>query len=320
MRRFIVALAFLLAGLSPALAQNSTIIGGGVYGDFKKAAAGYTGPGDIVASVAWWGGVRAYNAADRGNALLNVCYSTSSSVDAGCVDFSSDATTGAIVATKPDGTHNCPTNPSPGTYPLCTVKIIYDRSGGAHNVTQATIASRYAFAPAGSATTCPTVTTACINSLVTPTNSYVVTIASTSQPFTFSAVLATLGYNGNAGFYFFNPTTGVDFYNAGTGNAWEMYSGGSNHITPTETDGVTHAAQIMFNNGGTSVANIDGTETTGTLGTNSLSTSVNLPDAQSANEDVSFEEFGVWASGFTGTQRTNMCHNQYTYYTTGASC
>ena len=70
MRYAVVILAWLALACG-ANAQN-LLLGAG-QSPKVAAAAGYTGPGDIVSGAKVWYGLRAYNAADRGNKLVNVC-------------------------------------------------------------------------------------------------------------------------------------------------------------------------------------------------------------------------------------------------------
>src|SRR5260221_661617 len=92
MRKLLVAFAAIALCLAPASADNFLLLG---TGRAPVVAASYTGPGDIVSGAVGWWGLRAYNAASRGNPLANVC-TVIATIDT-CLDFSSDATTGSLL-------------------------------------------------------------------------------------------------------------------------------------------------------------------------------------------------------------------------------
>lgn len=101
---------------------------------------------------------------------------------------------------------------------------------------------------------------------------------------------------------------------SGTGNAWQLFGGGSGNINATANDNTWHAAQGVIN-GASSVLNIDGTDTTGTA-TGSLT--ANPLGIVADNSHGNYEaECMVWGSTlFNGTQRTNMQLNQKAYWGT----
>ena len=93
----------------------------------------YVGPGDVTTGWMAWHGLRAFSAATRGAALVNVCNSTGGT-DIGCADLSSDPATGSLVPATVSGIA------CPGAN--CTVKTWYDQTGNLHTVTQATVSAR----------------------------------------------------------------------------------------------------------------------------------------------------------------------------------
>ena len=116
---------------------SASVVSSGVVLAFRQTTPPptYSGPGNIN-TYTYFAGMRAYTAALRSNALMNVCDSTGG-VDVGCADLLSDASTGAVVARTVGGV-TCPGNTN------CTVKTWYDQVGTRH-ATQATVASRPKF-------------------------------------------------------------------------------------------------------------------------------------------------------------------------------
>jgi hypothetical protein len=87
----------------------------------------------------------------------------------------------------------------------------------------------------------------------------------------------------------------------------------------TATDGVPHIFQ-MVSNTTSSVVNIDGSETTGTITLDSTSGLINMTTG--STEIIMAGEWGIWdAIVFTSTQRRNVCHNERLYWGVGGgSC
>jgi hypothetical protein len=116
---------------------------------------------------------------------------------------------------------------------------------------------------------------------------------------------------------FYNPNGPVVAFSAAA-NTMDMFAGTFQHFSAS--DSAWHAFNAVFN-GASSVANVDGTETvlsgspgtTGLANVNGFGIGVNMIAAK-------FAEGGIWPVGFTATQRTNMCHNQYAYWGTATSC
>jgi hypothetical protein len=122
-------------------------------------ACSYTGEGDLVLTGLTpkaWGGLRAFSSLTCGQKAVNVCWPNGAGPEQ-CTDFLTSATTGNLVVTAISG-HNCT---SAGE---CTIKTFYDQTGllgcsGPCDWTQATVANRYSFLPAGSAAgLCPAAT------------------------------------------------------------------------------------------------------------------------------------------------------------------
>lgn len=259
----------------------------------------YTGPGDIVASAKFWGGLRAYSSAKRGSAAINVCNVS----DVACVDMVTNASTGALVVTTVGGS-NC------GSV-TCTIKIVYDQSGNGTNATQATIASR------------PILTLNCINTSlpcmhVTGAQKMPITlISTTTSPLSYSAVAERVGTaNG------FMMTTGadsgpdaiLDFPSAATARIYDNGTG----LTLAETDNAFHAFQAMAN-GSSGYIYVDGSSTSGALGpssTHSTAASLFSNVGGSGNLTGYMAEIGMWPSSFSTGNASSLHSNQSAYWGT----
>ena len=193
MRRALLIWGLLLAGII-CIAQSEHVSAFWQSRDsnYNIAISGgggaYTGPANVVSGASYWYGLFAYNSADRGNALVNVCNSTGG-IDIGCADLFSDATTGALVSATVSGI-TCP-----GIN--CTVKTAYDRSGanncsGPCNLTQATVGARPSLL-ASQIGSLPALV--CNGSAPSSLLLVSVTTLSVVQPFTISAVAEQTSVN-----------------------------------------------------------------------------------------------------------------------------
>ena len=288
------------------------------------ASASYTGPGDVVTGALAAYGLRAYNTADRGNRLINICDPSNVT----CADWSSSATTGKLIAgTNPLNGTDCTTATT------CTVKIWYDRSGAlncggsACDASQATAASR------------PTLTFSCINGLpclvfagsqvlASPTTFGTISTAAT----TVSAVANRTGAFTSAGniFSYGGSSSSLNFNYRQVANTMQMYAGSVGQIVGNITDSNFHAFQAVYANtssdlmcGGGAGTNCSTTGTSNAIlpGNVGGGTSFILCIGQGFSVtctgnpltgDVS--EILLYGSIFTGTQQTNMNANQYTFW------
>ena len=115
----------------------------------------------------------------------------------------------------------------------------------------------------------------------------------------------------NAPFYI---KEGINFlYSAGATNEFSI--SGSSHFSGTATDSVWHAANGVIN-GASSVLNIDGAETTGSI-TTITTTDPFIWAAGSSTFSAAFQE-GIAFDGvtLTSTQRNAICANQFAYWGT----
>lgn len=366
MRRFLAALlALLLAGF-PADAGTLLLLGAGVA--TPAAPAGYTGPGDVVASAtAFYSCSRGYSAAystgsNKGcnlrrasdnttqdiNILSNGNFDTASAntfagIDATCqgstsglsttIAFTScsatpkaaDTVTGSGIS-QPEyltacgsfvgGAGSCTltTAQNIGVAETVTMQValfateVYDQSGNAKHVTQATAGNQPQWIPS--------LFTSLPGLIFNGSQWLTGSINSVSQPFTFSSVRERTGS-------FSSITTAIGWgqANSGWNNAANQVGGwcGSQQGA-TASDNVFHALQEVCN-GASGVYSVDNTETTLNFGGNASDTTVALGENAGSQFVIgAILEGGLWPAGFSGAQRTNMCHNQFLYYGTATSC
>lgn len=194
------------------------------------------------------------------------------------------------------------------TYGLFVTEV-YDQTGNGNNVTQATGASQPQFLPITS-TSLPGISSVGGQNLA---KSF--TPASTTMSFSLVAMTVT-------------PASGTRFISGGgsggsqnqlqgtaTANTWTLQGSTSGTISATASDGTWHAGNAVLNGAG-SVVNIDGTETTGSVGGATTANEIwfAVTGASGATESA---EGGTWvATAFTSTQRSNLRANQKSYWRT----
>ncbi len=263
----------------------------------------YVGPGNIVAGSVTWYGLRAFDDAERGTNAVNVCNSTGG-VDVLCEDWITDVN-GSLVAQTFSGV----TCASLGSN--CTIKTIYDQSGALQctgsipcNLTQATIASR------------PVLKTSCIGSLpcisCAPNDNLQGGALSThAQPWTESIVAQRTANFTTQQIPLSNTASRISFHtSANTVNL----SAGSLFTKSSVNDSAFHAMQGVASGASSSLA-VDGSTTTGSAGTNSLSGTLYMCDQGSASFLTGYIlEGGYWPAGFSAGNITAMNSNQHTYW------
>lgn len=193
---------------------------------------------------------------------------------------------------------------------------LYDQTGNGHNLLQATTANQptYAF-------NCATVgTLPCFqikSSAIAMAASGTVTPATGTVSFTAVAERAT-GTTLSARLVTENGSTN-NRLSFSTANLWGVTGGSSGSVNATATDAVWHAVQALAN-GASAVVNIDGTETTGTATGNTTagapSILFNAGSGVDYETEMGFSDNVAWSSG----NRSSLCHNEYAYNGTGASC
>lgn len=299
-----ISLLLLLCG---AAAAQEPIIGGHVF--VTKSSSAYTGPGDLVSGAKAWWGLRAYNAA-KASALFNVGIFRRSSDSTNCTGLLAAVGNLDITTTYCSGSTSLPTfcGNAGGS---CFASTMFDQSGNSNDVTQATAANQ------------PALVFNCIGSLpclqVTTSSQTMLTsgsITPATGTLSFSLVInhavgtsaATMLRENGASSNRISGGNGVLVMNGGT----------SGSISATMSGAAFHAVQAMMNGTASSVVNIDGTETTGTV-TGSTTAGTALFFSNVASQTYDMTEGGIWDNiAFSSTQRANLCHNQFTYW--GAGC
>ena len=274
MRKFglaLLSIALMGFPISEGSATGRLILGAPASG----GAAAYTGPGDVTTFSQWYG-IRAYSAAKRGTAAINVCNSTGG-VDVGCADLSTDATTGKLVSATVSAI-TCP-----GTN--CTIKTFYDQTGGGGDCTQATVASRATLPATGGPGSNPT---ASFNG----SQNYTCGTTTGTQPVSLSAVADRTG-NTSA----FNSVISFGFtvdllFNNSTNSVGE-YAGSV--LATAATDGSFHAVQALANGASSSIY-VDGSSTAGNAGTTSPSTNTRFGTGVGGSCTCNIVEGGTIAS------------------------
>jgi hypothetical protein len=312
-RRFFWPLLFaaLLACATPVVAFWQSRDSG--YNLSSGGAAAFSGPGDVVSGAKAWWGLRAYSLAQAGTKAANVC----NSGDANCANVNTLANGNFDVATAQGAPLSCG-----GGGGTCTIKTLYDQSAAlsctgsvACDLSNATPASR------------PTLVFNCLGSLPcmafsgTQSLSQTITFAAANaQPVTLSAVQMRTGNFTTS--QSTNATTSVNGPELGFGssaNTAAIFAGST--VTLAATDSAAHAIQGLFS-GASSIINVDGVDSTpGNAGAQGLQFETEFGgDGFGVSMVGRMFEGGNWSVGFTGTQRTNMCHNQFTYWGTATSC
>jgi hypothetical protein len=141
---------------------------------------------------------------------------------------------------------------------------------------------------------------------------------STAQPFTESSVAEQTGSSANT-----DISTDVSHVSLGftgsSSNQIFIYAGVAGSKA-TQTSGALHAIQVIFN-GASTVMNVDNTTTTVSPGTNAIGSAALKLFGGSDGDMIGYQmEFGIWPSGFSSTQQTNICHNQRIYWGSSGSC
>jgi hypothetical protein len=191
----------------------------------------------------------------------------------------------------------------------------YDQTGNGNNLTQGTAANQ------------PQLLPLCLNNATLPC---IFTIRASSQklqggvsggvapPWSVSVVGGRYGTT-NAVSEIFSPQIGAPTLLGWTSTANQLRFYAGSTLNATANDLALHAFNGE-NTSGTGIINIDGTETSGSIGSGQVLGS-NAIEWFGGNPITSYSgEAGIWTAAFSGTQRTNECHNQYLYWATATSC
>ncbi len=124
--------------------------------------------------------------------------------------------------------------------------------------------------------------------------------------------------------------------NAGVGSAIQKDSSTANSICVSNNgtstcntsvpDGSWHAVQGIVGTGSSGILSVDGSSSSGSVGTTSTQTTVVLFASTSSTHLMTgnIAEAGIWPSAFSstvyGSGAGSLCHNQYSYWATSVSC
>lgn len=384
MRRLLLVPALALA--LPAHAQLTTIGAGNGRPPLNQGGVTYSGPGNIVASASFWGGLRGYSAAYAAtgtgksvnvrrasdNATQDIVILTTGAFDLASYNtFVGTDTTGSCTIASTTLTcsglgstlHVNDPISGAGIGQPCYLTAIGSFSAGAQTATinsaaicgavgvAVTVTAQVAgllpklydqsgaLACTGS-TACdvpqatagkqPLLLPNCLNSLpcmmfAGSSTQYfqLVTFPATAQPVSASAVAQRNGALTTKGQIISTFTSGSTIQNifyTTSNNQIGLYAGSTG--TATASDNVWHAIQSVVNGASpASVLSVDNTETTVSSGAGATGISLAVGwDTGTEYMTGPINEAGIWFAAFTGTQRTNMCHNQYVYWGTPTSC
>lgn len=254
----------------------------------SAAAAGYTGPGDIVSgALAWWG-LRAYTNAGIGSNAVRLREDGGNTEQ----DFPTIAGGGldlSAIATFKGGAS------------LFVVKL-YDQVGTNHLV-QAAAGNQPKFTLSG------------IGALpVLQDNGSAANLASSAfaqaQPFTISIIYKITTTTDT-----FLVTSGFSPVQLRPGqsgaNTLFLYAGTG--FTTAVSDNVWHALQATYNTP-SGDANVDGISNPGSTGGTGFNDILTYMGGAGLNLRGLTVEVGLWPSAFTGAQSTNMSANQHAYW------
>lgn len=272
----------------------------------------YKGPIDATTTALACYSVRACTSAIAGSATVIVNLRRSS--DSEKCDFGTTASGGIGLSKNCTGSDNGETPTTFANGGTLFVAIWYDQSGNNYYLAQTTTGDQ------------PTFTLSCIGSLpcVTfgGTGFYMLssTIATDAQPVTSALVAERNSHFTTYGEPFGNNNgSNISITYNDAANGIVLYSGTLSSAV-TVADSTLHSMSFVWN-GSSSIANIDGTETTGlSVGTGGTSTYA-IMGASASQGFYGFSAEGIiWASGLSSTNRTNYCHNARLYFGTGGSC
>lgn len=253
----------------------------------------YAGPGDIVSGAAGWWGLRAYTLASIGSNAIRLRENGGNTES----DFATIAGGGlnlsAISTFK-------------GANSLFVTKL-YEQSGSGADFIQATAGNQPAFTLNG------------LGSLpimdFTNNGFMIAGLGTVNQIFTISVVAKTNGGAAQQSILVgVGGSTQLSFDLAGSHqNTMFIFAGGPGASAPA-TDGNWHAAQGVFNSA-TSTLMIDGSDTTGLDASTQAFTAGGQLGFDTVNHLNGYiTEAGIWPTGFSNGNRSNMNSNQRAYW------
>lgn len=321
MRKIIITWVLLLCGLlclyQRSQADDLPLLGVGTK-QVISGGGGYTGPldcsGCATTALGFWA-LRAPTAAyaTAQGVLANICTPS----DATCADVKSDTSGNFNLSGTPSLTCNNSTS-------ICTVKIIYDTSGG-HvtgnctvsltpcDLTNATIADRPVLVVPGAANGCSTTSHYCMDfhGVSTAGLQSGGHVQAFSQPFSVTdvVVLATTSAGdiiSNSGNTYFITTDSTPNFNNFAGS----------NLTKSISTNQWYSEQSVLN-GASSSIDANGSSTSGAAGagTGGNNDGWNMGwDSFNGVFQGKISEVGFYGIGLSGTQQSNLTSNQRTYW------
>lgn len=318
MKRFLTLLAAWLLFVGPAFAggpSNMPLLG--VSG---ASAASYTGPCDLATFTIWWG-LRACSGAiaAAGGNIVNIRNATTGET----CDVPSTTTGGLGLTKSCSGSSNgdsvatfCALSGGP-----CTVHIFYDQvgtfcAGAACNVDQSNTSKQDTLVlTCLGASNLPCITSVSGGGYASAGQLVNVVFSVSLVAYTTAVATGDPTFIQDAG-----PSGNNKFTGGSSANTWTLRGGDSGTgISGAATSSAWHAANGGMS-GGTANLNIDGTETSGGQDGGGDLTQFQFANTGSSGTQK-YAEGGISDNhAFTGTERTNLCHNQYSYWATSTSC
>jgi hypothetical protein len=256
----------------------------------------YVGPGDVVSNASWWGGLRAYN-----NAAIGVLPAIRLRRDSDNTESDFNTITGG-------GLDIAGITSFKGAANLFATKL-YDQTGGGQHFVQATAANQPAFILSGfgtlpilrfnhaNATRMSPATWVTVNQ---PWS--VVGLAKRTTIFTAhdNIILASSGNDG------------LFFKNTGLVTVFAFTNG---DLPGSQTEGNMHTIMGTTDNAAGGKIAVDGTVTTGAIGTDTMNTNIYIGDDLFGDPFTGDEgEWGVWPVALSNTQITNLDSNMHTFW------
>jgi len=265
----------------------------------------FAGAGDVVSgATAFWSASRAYAGATRGLKVANVC----NVADAACADISSDISSGVVAAPTIGG--------SACSVVTCTIKVMYDQTLGGFDATQATIATRATL-------TVASLGSAAIYASGSGSQFYPLTAATTVvEPWTFISFSKRSGNFTGFGGVLSDINSGTHlYYRSIVDSVGFDVNGTAITISGAVPDASYHSLiGVSASVGSNSLLVVDGSATTGTTGTSSLSGGFCLFSTSNGSvcgtiaSTANIGELAVYPIGFNSTQYGNMNTNEAAFY------
>ena len=261
-------------------------------------------PGDVVSGAAAWWGLRAYNATAAATGIAAVQLLDAALTHATDIHLLSN---GILDLTDPFFSLR-----TPPYY----VQILYDQTGNGLHLSGT---SRPIFNLTGNGLTVPSMSFVAASALFIRLGSNAFTLG--SLPITFNAVYRhTTSAVPQCILQTPSPSP-MTLNSAGTPASAYMANGGGGFPQATAANGSWHTAQAIFTGTTGDTMNVDNSAINDISGPANAGTSVPTSsdiyvgsNPASDHFDGFIAEVGIWPSGFSPTQQSNMYSNQHIYY------